>query len=267
MTAKDQLAVTIVQSELYWEIPETNRTHFLSLLRASDPKSDVIVLPEMFTTGFSMKTELAEVGTNTLNWMRSVSVEFDAAVIGSVMTKEGEQSFNRLYVVFPSGEYQTYDKRHLFSFAQEHEHFTAGEDRLIVEFRGWKICPMICYDLRFPVWSRNAEINGGDMSFVYDLLIYVANWPEARRRPWTTLLEARAHENQAYVVGVNRVGSDGMNIEYSGDSAVFSPRGERLSNTEPYMESVETVILSKVDLDAFREKFTPWNDKDRFEIK
>lgn len=267
MSVKDQLSVTIVQSTIHWENPEANRDHFLSLLKASNCHTDVIVLPEMFTTGFSMRTDLAESDTKTLDWMRSVASDFDAALIGSVMTSEENANYNRLYMVLPDGEFFTYDKRHLFSFAREHEHFKAGLDRLIVEFRGWRICPMICYDLRFPVWSRNADLSGGDANHLYDMLIYVANWPEARRRPWTNLLEARAHENQAYVVGVNRVGSDGNSIEYSGDSAVFSPRGERLSVTEPFTDSVETVLISKSDLDAFREKFTPWRDKERFELK
>lgn len=267
MSVQSHLNITTVQAGLHWEDPQANRDHFSALIAQADPTTDLIILPEMFTTGFSMNTAQAE-ATNgaTPDWMRALAALYNAAVMGSVMIREADRCYNRLFFAHPDGRVEAYDKRHLFSFAGEHQHFTAGGERLIVNHRGWRICPLVCYDLRFPVWSRNARIDGAASDHEFDLLVYVANWPEIRQRPWTVLLEARAHENQCYVAGVNRIGTDGNGIVYSGDTAVFSHRGERMSRTKAHEERVETIALSMDELAGFREKFTPWRDKDRVSV-
>lgn len=267
MKPTDSLNITLVQPEVHWEDRDANLAHLSSLLEGV-VDTDLIVLPEMFSTGFSMKpASLAEkMDGPSVRWMKSMASGMGAVVCGSLIIKDNASYYNRLIWMRPDGSFHTYDKRHLFSFAEEHRHYASGKDRLIVELKGWKVCPLVCYDLRFPVWSRNQDLNGAHEDFVYDLLIYVANWPEARRIPWQVLLEARAHENQAFVVGVNRVGMDGNGINHAGDSAVHDMKGVKISHINPGVETVQTCTLQRKDLDDFRAKFTPWKDKDRFDL-
>jgi predicted amidohydrolase len=254
------LRVTIVQTFLHWENIAENLKHFDVLLE-NVSETDLIVLPEMFTTGFSMNTkDFAEnMKGSAVQWMQQKASSKNAVLTGSVMIRENGKTFNRLLWVSPDGNVQHYDKRHLFRMGNEHEHYTTGGGKIFPELKGWKICPLICYDLRFPVWARNQSPH-------YDVLLYVANWPEARRHPWKTLLTARAIENQSYVIGVNRIGTDAREIAHAGDSCVCDPTGHWISNTVPYKESVETVLLSRKELDQFREKFPVLLDGDAFTI-
>jgi omega-amidase len=262
------LNVVLVQSDLSWENPVKNREHFESHFLKIDSSTDVVVLCEMFTTGFTMNAkEAAEVHhpeqMETLNWMRAWAKKLDAVITGSVTVKEDDRYYNRLYWVLPDGRFNTYDKRHTFTFAGEDKSYSNGQGRIIEEWRGWKICPLICYDLRFPVWSRNGIVEGEPQ---YDVLIYVANWPEVRREPWNKLLLARAIENQCYVLAVNRVGVDENANGYSGDSAVIGPRGEYI--VEPVM-SVEQTISATLSAEAlidFRKKFPVLMDADGFDL-
>jgi len=236
------------------------------LIRANTEQVDLIVLPEMCTTGFSMEAkQLAEkMDGPSMSWLRELSSEKDAAIVCSLIMEENNRYTNRLIFMKPDGDFLYYDKRHLFSFAGEHQHFSAGTEPLVVEYKDWRIMPLVCYDLRFPVWSRNKIMLNNRAA--YDVLIYVANWPEARRKPWINLLEARAHENQAYVVGVNRVGTDGKNISYVGDSAALSMKGETLVSFEKGEVGCRTVSFDKNDLTDFRTKFPALDDADDFEI-
>ena len=261
---KDQdtrLNITIIQTELAWEQTEKNLEHFYSRINEISGETDLVILPEMFTTGFSMQPEkLAEpTEGKTLKWMQSVAAEKNTTLTGSLIINENNNYYNRLFVVAPEGDYTIYDKRHLFRMGEENQHYTAGNKRVILNIGSWRILPLICYDLRFPVWSRNQND--------YDLSIYIANWPEVRRHVWRTLLMARALENQVYVAGVNRIGRDGNGLTYSGDSMVVDPRGSVLTRTEPNQESVETVALSLDELNRFREKFPVGKDADEFIIK
>lgn len=255
------LRVSIIQTPLFWENKEQNLEMFSRKIANLKNKTDLIVLPEMFTTGFSMTpAQFAEdIEGETLEQMRQWATKKNCVVTGSIIIKEGDLHYNRLLWVRPDGKYETYDKRHLFRFAGEEKHYTEGEEKLIVELKGWKICPLICFDLRFPVWSRNVNKE-------YDCLIYVANWPEVRSSAWGTLLQARAHENQCYVVGVNRIGEDGNGISHSGNSVVIDPKGNTISKIQPNEEGVETVTLSWDELADFREKFPIAIDADEFEI-
>jgi omega-amidase len=258
----NDLKVAIIQTDLFWENKKANLNLFDGYFeKIKAQKVDLVVLPEMFTTGFSMSPQhLAESSANneTLAWMLSWSAQLGAALCGSFIVEENKKFYNRLHWVQPDGVFFTYDKRHLFSLANEHEYYEAGKEKLIVEWKGWKICPLICYDLRFPVWSRNVEN--------YDLLIYVANWPERRSHPWKSLLMARAIENQSYCIGVNRVGNDGNEIYHSGDSSIIDFSGKIM-----YQKSDEKGIfhcsLSYDSQQLFREKFPFLNDKDMFLTK
>lgn len=256
------LKVTIVQSQLYWEDIDKNLEMFSQKLEQIQEETDLVVLPEMFSTGFSMNSEkLAEsMEGKAVNWMIEKARSKNFVVTGSLIIKEDGKYYNRLIWAQPDGNIQTYDKRHLFRMANENDFFSSGKQKLIVELKGWKICPLICYDLRFPVWSRNQNQQ-------YDCLIYVANWPEARKEPWTKLLQARAIENQVYVIGINRVGQDGKAINYSGSSAIIDPKGNDISQITEYEESIQTFELDKQDLEDFREKFPVTMDADDFEIK
>ncbi|HBK70487.1 MAG TPA: amidohydrolase, partial [Flavobacteriaceae bacterium] len=212
---KNILKITIIQSELVWENSAQNRQVFLEKIKSISEVVDLIILPEMFTTGFTMNPEkVAEtMDGETIHWLKYLAKEKNTAITGSLIIKEGNKYYNRLVFVHPTGEIKTYDKRHTFTLAGEDKIYTAGNKKLIVAYKGWKICPMICYDLRFPVWSRNTDD--------YNLLIYVANWPKPRITAWSTLLKARAIENMSYVVGVNRIGADDNGHEYSGNSAAY----------------------------------------------
>ncbi len=254
------LRITLIQTALQWENAPENRQHFDSLLDDIQPSStDLVILPEMFSTGFSMQLEaLAETTEGpTIQWMRAKAAELGATITGSLIIQDQGQYYNRLIWMRPDGTYEQYDKRHLFSFAGEDKHYTQGNKRLIVSLKGWRVCPLVCYDLRFPVWSRNRK--------EYDLLLYVANWPERRNYAWKHLLIARAIENQCYVAGLNRIGADGNNIAHSGDSAIIDPLGEVLFTlaNEPF---VKTFTLSASHLIETREKFRFLDDGDGFVI-
>jgi omega-amidase len=258
----DDLRITTIQTHLYWEDIDQNLVHFEEKLNALTEQTDIIVLPEMFTTGFTMNPKvLAEShGDKGLQWMQRKSKEKNCVLVGSISVKDGEKFYNRLYWVMPDESYQSYDKRHLFQMGKEDVHYTAGSKKFVVEYKGWKICPLICYDLRFPVWSRNTKEN------TYDVLVYVANWPEVRSYPWKQLLIARAIENQAYVVGVNRIGQDGNAITHSGDSCILNPRGEIISKTKAHEDVSETLNLSFSYLEEFRKVFPVMLDGDEFSV-
>lgn len=252
------MKITLTQTTLYWEQPDRNRTHLAERLERAAPHTDLIMLPEMCTTGFTMSPEsLAETNQGqTVGWMRQLAKTYDAAVTGSIIAQENTAYFNRLLWVEPDGRCLHYDKKHLFSMATENDHYTAGNERLILKWRGWRICPMVCYDLRFPAWSRNLDL-------AYDLLLYVANWPAVRTKAWETLLPARAIENSAYVAGLNRIGEDGNGVDYCGQSGVFEPRGQTIAALAD-REVVKTVQLDKDALEAYRQKFPVHCDADRF---
>ena len=253
------LRVTLVQSHLHWEDAAENRALFATRFKGLKGATDLVVLPEMFTTGFSMRSaELAEgMDGRTVQWMREQALAMDAALYGSVIMEDGGRCYNRGLFVTPDGSVTTYDKRHLFRFAKETDHFTPGGSRVIVEWRGWRILLQICFDLRFPVFARNRSD--------YDAVLYVANWPEVRRYPWSQLLIARALENQCYVVGVNRVGQDGNGHLYSGDSAVIDPRGA-VTAMDPGADGMLTSTLDRKALEDFRSVFPVGMEADRFDL-
>ena len=259
------LKVTVIQSDLHWENVDENLAMFSKKIGVLSGATDVIVLPEMFNTGFSMLSEkLAEaMDGETVMWMKDQAQKSGAVVTGSLIIKEHNNFYNRLVWVQPDGDYYTYDKRHLFRMGDEHLSFSSGQERIIIKYKGWKFCPMICYDLRFPVWARNSSQNETP---AYDCLIYVANWPEARKQAWNKLLEARAIENQCYVVGANRIGEDGMGIPCSGNSVIIDPKGETLSNIPENENYTETKTLSLDELNKFRAIFPVTKDGDAFEI-
>ncbi|MBN8696501.1 MAG: amidohydrolase [Bacteroidetes bacterium] len=256
----NDLKITIIQSALYWENIDWNLELFAKKIDSIKEQTDLIILPEMFTTGFTMQPELLAEGMNgkAVEWMKAQAQKKQCVITGSFVCEENGNYYNRLVWVKADGSYSTYDKRHLFTMANEDKHYTAGSKKIMEEIKGWKICPLICYDLRFPVWARNIKENR------YDLLIYVANWPERRNHPWKTLLLARSIENQCYVAGVNRVGDDGNEIYHSGDSAVINFKGEVLSKTPAHDECIETISLSYADLEEFRKQFPVLNDADEF---
>jgi omega-amidase len=256
------LRISLVQSSLVWKDAEANCAAFSKKIAHLKGDTDVIVLPEMFNTGFAMDSwKLGETMDGpTISWMRKTAAELEAVITGSAVITENEKHYNRMVWMRPDGTYCTYDKRHLFRMAGEHNDFSAGEDRTIVALKGWRICLQVCYDLRFPVFSRNRTEDR------YDLLLYVANWPEARNYPWSQLLIARAIENQCYVGAVNRVGTDGNDISFSGDSAMIDPYGQPMSSIVAGLEMIETVTISLEALEAFREKFPVGLDGDSFEL-
>ncbi len=254
------LQIAVFQFDLAWENPMANRTKIDQWLKKIDPDTDVVFLPEMFTTGFSMNvSSLGEtMSGETIGWMKERCREYQLALCGSLIIRENDRYFNRLVFVEPSGEVHFYNKRHLFTMGNEATFFEKGAQRLIVLYKGWRICPLICYDLRFPVWSRNRN--------EYDLLVYLANWPSSRREVWNILLKARAIENQCYVAGINRIGRDGLAINYSGESQVFSPKGDILGQTRLSQEGIIGTILSFHELVDFRRKFPVLDDADDFDI-
>ncbi len=245
-----------------WENWDKNLSRFEKLIEKQG-ETDLIVLPEMFTTGFSMRPEMfaEEWGGKTLSWMQQMAADKGCVITGSIMTRDNGKFYNRLVWMEPGGTYQLYDKKHLFRFANEHMHYEPGNRRIVTSLKGWKVCPLICYDLRFPVWSRNRYHNG---EYEYDLLIYVANWPAARINAWKTLLTARAIENLAYSCGVNRTGYDAEGIEHSGDSIVASPPGDIIWQPESGKETVETVVLPASILINARKKLKAGEDWDKF---
>jgi len=258
------LNVTLVQTPLFWEDKTANLAMLEEKLFNYEAPTDLIVLPEMFNTAFSMQAEkLAEpINLHTFKWMRQLAAQKQAVVTGSYIVKEKAKFFNRLIWMQPDGKYYTYDKRHLFRMMDEHYHFDMGQSALVVELKGWKIKPLVCYDLRFPVWSRNAASNN---ELSYDLLLYVANWPAARVNAWDALLKARAIENLSYSVGVNRVGSDGNDVVFNGHSGAYNFKGEMLYNAGE-VEAIHTISLSWDALKSGREKFPAHLDADDFTI-
>ncbi len=256
------LRITLVQSSLVWEDRESNLSKFHKSLSGLKPKeTDLIVLPEMFNSGFTMNaSEVAEsMDGPTIQWMKSIALSKKAVVTGSLVIKEKNSFFNRLVWVDPDGKVSFYDKRHLFGMAGEDKVYTAGKKRLIVSLKGWTILPLICYDIRFPVWSRN--------DCDYDLAIFIANWPERRRHAWSQLLIARAIENLAFVVGVNRVGKDGLGITYKGDSAIIDPLGGYVKKLPSGSSRIETVILKHEEVVKNRKWLPFLKDRDQFKIK
>lgn len=254
------MKIAIIQSPLSWENPIVNRNYFEEKINAITEKVDLIVLPEMFTTGFTMNpSAVAEtMQGETILWLQSLAKAKNSAITGSLVITENDNFYNRLLFVFPSGEIQFYDKRHLFTLAGEDKIYTSGEEKLIVDYLGWKICPLICYDLRFPVFARNTED--------YDLLIYVANWPKVRMSAWDILLKARSVENMCYTIGVNRIGFDNNNFEYVGHSQVVDFLGNYILEPQE-TEDVFIVELNKEKLHETRQKLGFLNDRDSFELK
>ncbi len=254
-----ELKVTIIQSDLFWEDINKNLNSFSEKINSIQEKTDLIILPEMFATGFSMIPEkFSKYEKELIDWFSEYSSSKNVIITGSIITKDNNNFFNTLIWMLPDGTYKTYNKRHLFTFAGEDKHYSAGKDLLLTEINNIKIKPLICYDLRFPVWSRNKNN--------YDVLIYIANWPERRNDAWKTLLKARAIENQCFVIGVNRIGNDGNNIYHSGDSMVIDPKGKTISSINAHEEKTETLTLNIDELNAFRKKFPVGNDADSFEI-
>lgn len=259
------LTITGIQARLHWEDPSANRKMFEEKINSISEKTEIVIIPETFSTGFSMKPkELAEtMDGETIQWMKRVAAEKKVILTGSIIIKEKGNYYNRLIWMLPNGQHGTYDKRHLFNYGGEGSEFTPGTKRLIASAKGWKINLLVCYDLRFPVWARQQVQDDGPE---YDLLVYVANWPDRRVHAWRTLLQARAIENQCYVVGVNRVGHDGNNINHSGDSMVVDPMGEVVYSTS-YDEDVFTITLHKEKLEEVRAKLPFWKDGDNFMIQ
>ncbi|UFH55166.1 amidohydrolase [Spirosoma sp. KNUC1025] len=259
------MRITLLQPDLYWHDPVANRATLEERIFNVAQSTDLIILPEMFTTGFTMDARAVAEPMNltTFRWLKQMAAQTSAVVTGSYVVQEGGHYYNRLIWMQPDGQFDTYDKRHLFRMAGEDGIYTAGSDRLIKEWKGWRICPLICYDLRFPVWSRNTD--GQSHEFAYDLLLYVANWPAARRTAWNTLLQARAIENLSYVVGVNRVGTDGNGHPYTGDSSIIDFKGDILFRHAD-SEIVHQHTLSLDELSAFREKFPANLDADSFNL-
>lgn len=261
------LRVSLVQGDTIWHDPEANRAMYAAMCAPLAGRTDVVILPETFTSGFSNEAIAQAEGMDgpTLPWMQALARSLDAAVTGSVQIRTEAGVYNRLFWVQPDGEVFHYDKRHLFRMANEHERYAAGRDRLVVEWKGWRICPLVCYDLRFPVFIRNRfGVDAADR-FDYDLVLFVANWPAPRRMAWRTLLHARAIENLAYVAAVNRVGSDGNGIAYHGDSLVVDFLGQPLADLA-LVPQVATVNLSAEALAQHRERFPAQLDADRFQL-
>lgn len=261
------LEISIVQAETIWHDPQANRDYYQQLFREQNLHSDLIVLPETFTSGFSNEA-VAEAETMqgpTVAWLREQAQALNTAITGSLQILDGGQVFNRMLWAMPDGELHVYDKRHLFRMANEHQRYAAGKDKIFIDYKGWRICPLVCYDLRFPVFSRNRYNSTRANAYDYDLLIYVANWPSPRHFAWQTLLKARAIENLSYVVGVNRVGTDGNQLGYSGGSTVLDFMGQTIveSGSEA---SLQSASISHAELTAFRERFPAHLDADEFSI-
>lgn len=258
------LRISLIQADLHWEERDANLAMFEEMIWASE-ETDLIVLPEMFTTGFSMNPQkLSELpGGHTFKWMRQMASQKKVAIVGSYIVRDQGKYFNRLYFVHPTGEAQHYDKKHLFNLATEGDHYAAGNERLIVEYLGWKIHPLICYDLRFPVWARSKKTP--EATYEYDLILYVANWPDTRVNAWDALLKARAIENLSYAIGVNRVGKDGVGKNYNGHSAAYHALGSQLVFSENNVE-VLSCVLSAAELEGYRRDFPFQQDADSFQI-
>ena len=266
------LTITTIQPDLHWEDKAANLQSLEEKVLGIRENTELVILPEMFSTGFSMKPEtLAErMDGPTIGWMKKVAAQKRIILTGSLIIEENGRYYNRLIWMLPNGQHGAYDKRHRFAYAGEHDHYTAGQHRLIASVKGWRVNLLVCYDLRFPVWSRQSPPQTAPpnppAAPEYDLLIYVANWPERRAHAWKTLLQARAIENQSYTVGVNRVGNDGNNIYHSGDSMIVDPLGEVLYHGSEQEETF-TYTLQKDKLEEVRNRFPFWRDGDLFSIE
>lgn len=258
MNSSNKLKIALIQADLVWENPTENRNRFQEKIMAISDTIDLIILPEMFTTGFSMTPEnIAEtMEGNTVNWMLKLAKEKNCAITGSIIITENNNYYNRLLFVHPSGKIEYYDKKHTFTLAGEHEVYTAGKTKNIIDYKGWKICPLICYDLRFPVWARNTEN--------YDLLLYVASWPKPRVEAWDSLLKARAIENMSYTIGVNRVGVDANNYEYNGNSVAYDMLGNCIDKKNNNEEVSIMIELDKKSQLKIRNRFRFLEDQDNF---
>ena len=260
------LTISLIQSDIHWHDRDANLAMFEEKIWQIEEPTDIIILPEMFTTGFTMETEKYSeaMRLQTFKWMEQMAAQKQAIVTGSYVVKEGGHFYNRLLWMRPDGAYTTYDKRHLFRMAQEHHHYSHGVDFLITQWKDWRICPLICYDLRFPSWSRNSYILEQEV-MDYDLLLYVANWPIPRIGAWNTLLQARAIENLAYCAGVNRIGVDGNGITYNGHSMAVDFKGEIIHHMRSE-EGIYTCTLSADDLFKYRKKFPAYLDADDVKV-
>ncbi len=260
------IKVTLIQSPIHWENPAANREMFEKKINQITEPTEIVVLPEMFNTGFTMEpSTCAEPHQGeSFQWMKRIAQEKNVVLTGSLATEENGKYYNRLIWMQPDGKYYQYNKKHLFTFAGEDKNYTPGEEKMIVEYKGWKFLLLICYDMRFPVWCKNNYSQ--EKGFDYDCIINVANWPAPRSHAWRILLMARAIENVAYVIGVNRIGKDDRGIDHSGDSALISPTGDNFSNIMPSEQKVETIPMPKCQLDDFRKKFRVANDWDQFKL-
>ena len=259
------LTITIIQSDLVWEDVDTNLENFEVKLSGIKHHQDLIILPEMINSGFSVNPDkfAEEPDGKTMQWMKKQAGEKNCAIVGSIAIKENGCYYNRLIWMKADGTCQTYDKKHLFRMAEENRVFSGGKKKIITEIKGWKILPLVCYDLRFPVWSKNTYRND---SYEYDLLIYIANWPKSRNHVWKTLLKARAIENLCYVAGVNRIGKDGRMTSHSGDSAIIDFFGNVAIETPPSEENISTLTIQFDKLSTFRNSFAVGLDWDDFTI-
>lgn len=262
----NDLKVTSIQSDLIWENPIANLDRFSQKIDSIKDTPDVIILPEMFNTGFSINPQKCAESMDgiTMNWLTAKASERNCVITGSILIKEEEFNYNRMIWMRPDGSFDTYDKRHLFRMSDEYKIMDCGYQRTVVEINGWKINLLVCYDLRFPVWARNTY---RDAAYEFDAMIYVANWPASRSHIWQTLLRARAIENQSYVIGVNRVGDDGFGTPYTGDSMFIDPLGYIISQLNPNQETISTSILSVQTILDFRKSFTVGLDWDAFDLK
>ena len=257
---QEELKVTLIQSNLIWENPNENRLLFSEKIKTIKEETHLIILPEMFSTGFSMNAAVIAEKENgpTVKWLQSEAKKNNCAITGSMVISENGSFYNRLFFIFPNGDYQTYNKRHTFTLAGEHHTYSSGNNRLTVDYLGWKICPLICYDLRFPVWSRNTH--------EYDMLVYVANWPKKRISAWDILLKARAIENMAYCIGLNRVGIDNNEHIYNGHSAIYNALGEQESSPNFEDDFIETITLHKSHIEKNRNHLQFLKDQDFFNL-
>ncbi|MDU8884896.1 amidohydrolase [Yeosuana sp. MJ-SS3] len=257
---QEDLKIAFIQTDLVWEDRKQNIKNFKEKIESIIQPVDIIILPEMFTTGFTMnaKDNSETMNGKTVEWMQNRAKEKDAAVVGSIIIEDNKKYYNRLIFAHPDGTLGYYNKRHTFTYAGEDKVFTSGSDRLIIHYKGWKLCPLVCYDLRFPVWARNIDD--------YDVLIYVANWPKPRINAWDTLLKARAIENMSYCIGVNRIGFDEEQNKYIGHSAVYDVLGNCMTSIKPNKEQVEVVTLQKSHLSFYRNKLRFLNDRDNFNL-
>jgi len=255
---QDELKIALVQSDLIWEGREQNRKNFKEKIESISENIDLIILPEMFTTAFTMnaKDNAETMQGKTVVWMQTIAKNQKVAIVGSIIIEEENNYFNRLLFVHPEGKIEYYNKRHTFGYAGEDKVFTHGHKKLLIDYRGWKLFPLVCYDLRFPVWARNVD--------GYDALIYVANWPKPRVNAWDALLKARAIENMSYCIGVNRIGVDNQENEYVGHSAVYDVLGNILTTIRPNIEQIEIVTLQKRHIKYHRNKLGFLNDRDAF---